>query len=181
LCRFFDSADGEPWIRGRTVGDEFRPYKKFRLANSKVKKVYKLSHELDLPRAGVDFIDGVLAQYGKKGSMKITSLRVHPCMKIVRNPHDGFDIKRKSARSSGYKIAMALIEGYKMVNIQGTDAQNAEEVRKFIVALAEDPKKAISEMGKKMGSCCICGLNLTDPYSIENGYGKICATRIFVV
>lgn len=33
-------------------------------------------------------------------------------------------------------------------------------------------------MGKKLGSCCICGHNLTDPESIANGYGSVCA-RIF--
>lgn len=50
-----------------------------------------------------------------------------------------------------------------------------------VLALIEefeaDPLAAAKKYGKESGRCCSCGRDLTDPVSIENGIGPICATK----
>lgn len=50
-----------------------------------------------------------------------------------------------------------------------------------VLALIEefeaDPLAAARKYGKLSGRCCSCGRDLTDPVSIENGIGPICATK----
>jgi hypothetical protein len=46
-----------------------------------------------------------------------------------------------------------------------------------IVAAAADPKGAAVAYGKRTGSCCICARELTDPVSVANGIGPICASK----
>lgn len=50
-----------------------------------------------------------------------------------------------------------------------------------VLALIEefeaDPLAAAKKYGKLSGRCCSCGRDLTDPVSIENGIGPICATK----
>ena len=43
--------------------------------------------------------------------------------------------------------------------------------------LAEDPAKAAGEAGRLTGSCCFCGLALTDARSTGVGYGPTCAEK----
>ena len=42
-------------------------------------------------------------------------------------------------------------------------------------ALANDPAKAAADYGKLTGSCCFCGLTLTDERSTAAGFGPVCA------
>jgi hypothetical protein len=197
FCNFFESADGKEWIRGRTTnsGTEFHPFKKYRNADSTIKEVYStLPPEKILPldSKGIRFMDGILEVKGeeRKTAHKILALRVFPCMKIIRNCH-GYEIKKKlppregaeeRKRSTGYKFDVASIDVW---NDKGThwelkyrDARNEEcalIIQNFILGLATDPIKTIGEMGKKAGSCCFCGHDLTDPDSIAKGYGSLCA------
>lgn len=53
-----------------------------------------------------------------------------------------------------------------------TDAQ-----RTAIVALCADPLKAAVAYGQETGRCSCCGLELTNPESIERGIGPICAEK----
>lgn len=41
--------------------------------------------------------------------------------------------------------------------------------------LARDPAGVAAAYGREMGSCCFCGLTLTDERSVRVGYGPICA------
>jgi len=211
-CSFFESADGKPWIRGRTVCNEFRPFKKFRLADSSVKEVYSTIPTLKcmpLDYRGVEFVERILAKeedasgddvVGEKKKTKtadaITALRIYPCLKIVRGLINGFTVKKKlppipgeiKSKSSGYKFVVAgmhntgAAEGtrsnWELTYIDPRDEECSRLVCEFISGLATDPAKTIGDMGKKMGSCCVCGHNLTDPASIADGYGSVCA-RIF--
>lgn len=195
-CKFFQSADGNPWIRGRTVGGEFRPYKKFLVGNSAIKKSYSVipkATSLPVESRGVKFMKRVLIEKepGTRNPNAITALRVYPCLKIVKF-HSVFLAMKKlppkpdavKSRSTGYKFQVARIsrssdtKQWVLTYDDPRDAECSNIVKDFISGLAVDPKKTIGEMGKKMGSCCICGHNLTDPESIGNGYGAVCA-RIF--
>lgn len=53
-----------------------------------------------------------------------------------------------------------------------TEAQKAA-----IVEVCADPKKAAKAFGQETGRCSCCGLELTDPVSIANSIGPICAGR----
>ncbi len=44
-------------------------------------------------------------------------------------------------------------------------------------ALCENPSEYARMTGKATGRCCCCGRELTDPKSIEDGIGPICATK----
>lgn len=44
-------------------------------------------------------------------------------------------------------------------------------------AFAADPAKVAAEYGHLTGVCCFCATDLTNPASIEVGYGPICAKR----
>lgn len=53
-----------------------------------------------------------------------------------------------------------------------TDKQQAE-----IVVIAKDPKAAAVAFGKRFGRCSVCNRTLTDPDSIANAIGPICARK----
>jgi len=50
-----------------------------------------------------------------------------------------------------------------------------------VLAILEEfeanPLATAQKYGKESGRCCSCGRDLTDPVSIENGIGKICAAK----
>jgi hypothetical protein len=47
-----------------------------------------------------------------------------------------------------------------------------------VAALMADPMAAIKATGQEVGNCAVCGLELTDPVSIEIGIGPICLKRL---
>lgn len=51
----------------------------------------------------------------------------------------------------------------------------APETSTALQLIAEDPKAAAVKYGRDLGQCACCGRQLTDPVSIENGIGPICA------
>ena len=61
------------------------------------------------------------------------------------------------------------VRGYQI-----SDADNATVVA-ALKKFAEDPAGIAAQFGKHTGSCCFCGLTLTDRRSVDVGYGPICA------
>ncbi|MCU1483142.1 MAG: hypothetical protein JWQ19_3928 [Subtercola sp.] len=55
-----------------------------------------------------------------------------------------------------------------------TEAQKAA-----IVEVCADPEKAAKAFGQETGRCSCCGRELTDPVSIANSIGPICAANYF--
>lgn len=51
------------------------------------------------------------------------------------------------------------------------------EIGRFLEALSADPVGFASMSGIDTGSCCFCGLELTDERSVGAGYGPICAGK----
>ena len=45
----------------------------------------------------------------------------------------------------------------------------------LLLEIAKNPGAAARMYGKKTGTCCCCGRELTDPVSVANGIGPICA------
>lgn len=46
-----------------------------------------------------------------------------------------------------------------------------------ILDVCRDPKSAALSFGRKTGRCSVCNRKLTDPVSVANGIGPICAER----
>ena len=51
------------------------------------------------------------------------------------------------------------------------------DVAQSVAHAMNDPMAAAVAFGKQTGSCCCCGRELTDPVSVENGIGPICANK----
>lgn len=51
------------------------------------------------------------------------------------------------------------------------------EQEKVVLAVCLDPASAARVYGREVGSCCVCGRELTDPGSIAEGIGPICSAK----
>jgi hypothetical protein len=49
------------------------------------------------------------------------------------------------------------------------------EVEAFLTLIADNPEDAVANAGKHSGNCCFCSKPLTDPASLDAGYGPTCA------
>jgi hypothetical protein len=56
-------------------------------------------------------------------------------------------------------------------------AASAPDTASLLEQIAVDPSQAARDYGKRTGTCCCCGRELTDPVSIANGIGPICASN----
>lgn len=71
----------------------------------------------------------------------------------------------------GLPAAFGKIENGKLSPFRISTPEIVAEIQ----AVAADPSKASRLSGQNFGICCCCGARLTDPVSIENGIGPICA------
>lgn len=53
------------------------------------------------------------------------------------------------------------------------------EVERQLHEISKNPKEVAVKYGHQMGICCCCGAELTDPVSVANGIGPICAEKWF--
>ena len=53
--------------------------------------------------------------------------------------------------------------------------KDQELIQKFLNELCEDPKSYAANHGHMHNKCCFCNLGLTDPKSVQWGYGPVCA------
>lgn len=51
------------------------------------------------------------------------------------------------------------------------------DITKALKAFNKDPLGLAAQYGKKSGRCCMCNRELTDPTSVANGYGPVCASN----
>lgn len=51
------------------------------------------------------------------------------------------------------------------------------DVAQSVAQAMNDPMAAAVAFGRQTGACCCCGRELTDPVSVENGIGPICAGK----
>lgn len=56
-------------------------------------------------------------------------------------------------------------------------AKCPEDVKLAMYVMSSDPMKYLQESGRRTGRCCVCGLTLTNPTSIELGIGPICREK----
>jgi hypothetical protein len=63
------------------------------------------------------------------------------------------------------------ITGGKFLPVYGADASIGE----LLLTVAGNPAEELRRIGKTTNRCCCCGRTLTDPVSVANGIGPICA------
>lgn len=72
--------------------------------------------------------------------------------------------------------------GWVFLKIQASDelyrVTNRDRCEFIYKAIAADPRAASVRYGRELGHCGICGRTLTDPDSIANGIGPVCAGRV---
>lgn len=47
----------------------------------------------------------------------------------------------------------------------------------FLQGLSDDPAGTVRDYGRKTGACCFCRKPLTDPVSVEAGFGQACSAN----
>lgn len=103
-------------------------------------------------------------------------------------------LKRIKLRMSGFQVSPApengknagalyvkqgeaylgMVAGGKFLKRDCCDDATTAKVSHLIA----DPMAAMKAHGIETGTCCMCGLELTDPESIERGIGPICMERL---
>lgn len=72
--------------------------------------------------------------------------------------------------------------GFTFLKVQAGDEfypiKNLQERAKVLTRIAEDPRRAAVDYGKKIGRCWRCHRTLTDRESLEAGIGPICAGKV---
>ena len=59
-----------------------------------------------------------------------------------------------------------------------TRSQPSNATMLALIELDKDPKAAAISYGRRTGTCCMCGRELTNGVSIEAGIGPICAEKL---
>lgn len=110
----------------------------------------------------------------KKPKMILAGLRFAPAPATGVNAGAIYVTDRSGDREDAYEGAyLGKIIGGKFLKVRDcTDAKASQ-----IVTVLADPKQAAIAFGKEFGVCSVCAKELSDPVSIANGIGPICAKR----
>ncbi|WP_374312484.1 DUF6011 domain-containing protein [Dongia sp.] len=87
-----------------------------------------------------------------------------------------------TGRNPGFVYVHRLVDGEyryagKVSEVGTYYGHSGDGVLAAIQALAADPASAAAAHGHTTGNCCFCARLLSDPTSVEVGYGPICAER----
>lgn len=133
-------------------------------------------------------MDGVFALFASakgQGQLKFPKIRL-----IVKGEgftrHYRLSVAGERSRNPG-SITIVLGEERDYVGRISTDGiffpaygvllDNHPGLIEKLTDLANDPEGVAREYGHLTGSCCFCGLTLTDERSTEVGYGPVCAGK----
>lgn len=173
---------------------EKREYTLFAKINTIQNKINFLSLMTTIPKTsiiidskGIEFVDNLITREKKIGPNQIRGL-VIPLnsirFKICRDLDCDYSEKGDALLFkiiSENDVCGVIYKQSPEIWLTCPKGQESDVLSSNVVDIFEniykDPKKFFSEIGKKSGICMFCGQNLTDKWSIENGYGKICGQR----
>lgn len=76
--------------------------------------------------------------------------------------------------NDGVYVGKVTADGvFKRAWEQNLTNEAKNELRQFVIEGAA----YLANVGKETGQCCFCGLELTDPESVQRGYGPVCAKK----
>jgi hypothetical protein len=102
----------------------------------------------------------------------------------LRTEHFNFERAKDSSRNPGCVYVLGRPGGAYLGKItpDGTFCPSRDctaEQRAHVATVAADPLGAAVAFGRLSGECSCCGRRLTDPVSIANGIGPVCASNFF--
>ena len=110
-------------------------------------------------------------QRGKKSGLIWVSLRFDGIVIQEAKKHPGVLYVKTGTRDAAY--LGKIQDGRFLASRICTPEQQAK-----IILIASDPAAAAKVYGNLTGSCCVCGRELTNKQSIEEGIGPVCADRV---
>jgi hypothetical protein len=138
------------------------------MAKCKAKEEWKAA-----PKAAVDMtpihrmFDSAKAAGLKKLAYRAEGLIITPAQESGKNPGALY------VRTAGRKD----YQGKLMNGVWSPIAATEAGVLEALLKIAADPSQAAKDYGRRTGQCSCCGRELTDPVSIANGIGPICAEK----
>ncbi len=156
---------------GRALGDCFKCAGRGRVANPHAAADREVAG-----KPGIEVSDEALrAAFDKlresglkRISLRMQGFKVKPAKADSRNPGALYVTK-----DNGDAYLGKIIGG----RFQCT-AECSTDTAAKVAALIADPMTAIKASGQATGNCAICGLELTDPISLEIGIGPVCLARL---
>lgn len=92
--------------------------------------------------------------------------------------HGGINITEGQGYAEAIYWGKILADTGKLVYARGLDNGKMQELQWIYERLSNaDVISQLAAIGKETGSCCFCGLALTNEGSILHGYGPICAEK----
>jgi hypothetical protein len=79
--------------------------------------------------------------------------------------------------SSGHRYGDSAGKFYGRIAPDGSTGVTDPDVLELLHSFAVDPAAVAAEYGHRTGACCFCSIQLTDPRSVDVGYGPICAGK----
>ena len=110
--------------------------------------------------------DKLLASGLKRVKLRMSGFAVKPAKSTGKHPGSLYVTEGETY--------LGRVAGGKFLRMDCCTQETADQV----AALIADPMAAIKATGQEFGNCAVCGLELTDPVSIEIGIGPICLKRL---
>lgn len=95
-----------------------------------------------------------------------------PNVTVTRAPEHGVNAGALYLKAHGEYLGKITADG-QLRTVAVVAPVIKEELRGFVTG----GKEYLAEVGREWGNCCFCGLLLTDPESVERGYGPVCARK----
>lgn len=148
---------------GRVVGDCFACKGAGKLANP-------ARREALAPTVNDDALRAVFAKLAASGlkriKLRMSGFQVSPAPETGKNAGALYVTQGETY--------LGMVAGGKFLKRDCCDDATTAKVTHLIA----DPMAAIKSTGLEVGNCAVCGLELTDPVSIEIGIGPICLGRL---
>lgn len=136
-----------------------------------IRATEQAARTVDVAGAGMDKLTAMFTKALdaglKRPALIIGEIKLKPAKPTGRNPGAIYVTMRGEYQG---KIA-----GNSFIPVREADSSIAGRVAE----IARDPMAAAVLSGKETGTCSCCGRELTDPVSIANGIGPICAEKFF--
>jgi hypothetical protein len=174
------------WLSENTHWNDFarslidQLFSKGRLSEGQINAAYRIREKteakraekaaakiVDAPKVDISVIEALFGTAHESG-LKKPKLRAYG-VQISEAPAHGRNAGALYVKHRG-EYAGKIVSGRFMATSVAT-----EETRQIVEKLAADPKGFTAKAGRDTGICCCCGRELTDPVSVANGIGPICA------
>lgn len=113
---------------------------------------------------------------GKEAGLKWITLRFNGIVITEAKKHPGVLYVLHSTKKDveGRRLYLGKITGGRFLPVNACTPED----QAVVILVASDPAAAAKVFGNVTNSCCVCGRELTNKQSVEEGIGPICAGRV---